>query len=314
MTRRLAAVDLGTNSTRLLVADVEGDDPRTARVTTVARLMRITRLGQGVDGDRRLHPDAVARTLTVLEEYGAVARDLGVERLRATATSAARDAGNRDDLFDPGERALGTRPEVIPGEEEARLSFLGATAGLTGVGAEPPYLVVDIGGGSTEFVLGVDRPDGLISIDVGCVRLTEQFLHSDPPAPEELSAAVSVVRDHLSDVARAIPDLRDARTLVGQAGTVANLTAVEQGIAEYARERVHHFRLTRVAVEEMFRVLATETADERSHNPGLEPARVDVIVGGTIVLAAVMRTFGFDECLTSEDDILDGIVRDLAAR
>ena len=164
------------------------------------------------------------------------------------------------------------------------------------------------------IVLGVDAPAGLISVDVGCVRLTEQFLHSDPPAPEELSAAVSVVRDHLTDVARAIPDLRDARTLVGLAGTVANLAAVEQGIAEYARERVHHFRLTRVAVEEMFRVLATETAEERRHNPGLEPARVDVIVGGTIVLAAVMRTFGFDECLTSEDDILDGIVRDLAAR
>jgi len=311
--RRLAAVDMGTNSTRLLVADVEGDDPRTARVTTVERLMRITRLGQGVDGDRRLHPDAVARTLAVLEEYGAVARDLDVERLRATATSACRDAGNRDDLFDPGERALGTRPEVIAGEEEARLSFLGATAGLTGV-AETPYLVVDIGGGSTEFVLGTDAPDGLISVDIGCVRITEQFLHSDPPTPEELSAAVSVVRDHLTDVTRAIPGLRDARTLVGLAGTVANLAAVEQGIAEYSRDKVHHFTLTRAAVEEMFRTLATESADERRHNPGLEEARVDVIVGGTIVLATVMRTFGFDECLTSEDDILDGIVRDLAAR
>lgn len=313
MTRRLAAVDLGTNSTRLLVADVEGDDARTARVSTVTRLMRITRLGQGVDGDRRLHPDAVARTLAVLEEYGAVARDLGVESLRATATSACRDADNRDDLFEPGARALGVRPEVIPGEEEARLSFLGATAGLAGVGAEPPYLVVDIGGGSTEFVLGVDAPAGLISIDVGCVRLTEQFLRSDPPAPEELSSAVSVVRDHLTDVHRAIPDLGDARTLVGLAGTVANLAAIEQGIG-YSRERVHHFRLTRAAVEEMFRVLATEPADARRHNPGLEPARVDVIVGGTIVLAAVMRTFGFDECLASEDDILDGVVRDLATR
>ena len=311
---RLAAVDLGTNSTRLLVADVEGDDPRTARVTTVERLMRITRLGQGVDGERRLHPDAVARTLVALEEYGAIARDLGVERLRATATSAARDAANRDDLFDPAARALGVRPELLSGEEEARLSFLGATAGLVGVGAEPPYLVVDIGGGSTEFVLGTDVPEGLISLDVGCVRVTEQFLHSDPPAPEELSTAVSVVRDHLTDVTRAIPDLHRAKTLVGLAGTVANLAAVEQGIAEYSRDKVHHFRLTRVAVEEMFRTLATETGEERRHNPGLEAERVDVIVGGTIVLAAVMRAFEFDECLTSEDDILDGIVRDLATR
>lgn len=311
---RLAAVDLGTNSTRLLVADVEGDDPRTARVTTVERLMRITRLGQGVDGERRLHPDAVARTLAALEEYGAIARDLGVERLRATATSAARDAANRDDLFDPAARALGVRPELLSGEEEARLSFLGATAGLVGVGAEPPYLVVDIGGGSTEFVLGTDVPEGLISLDVGCVRVTEQFLHSDPPAPEELSTAVSVVRDHLTDVTRAIPDLHRAKTLVGLAGTVANLAAVEQGIAEYSRDKVHHFWLTRVAVEEMFRTFATETGEERRHNPGLEAERVDVIVGGTIVLAAVMRAFEFDECLTSEDDILDGIVRDLATR
>jgi exopolyphosphatase/guanosine-5'-triphosphate,3'-diphosphate pyrophosphatase len=206
------------------------------------------------------------------------------------------------------------RPELLSGEEEARLSFLGATAGLVGVGAEPPYLVVDIGGGSTEFVLGTDVPEGLISLDVGCVRVTEQFLHSDPPAPEELSTAVSVVRDHLTEVTRAIPDLHRAKTLVGLAGTVANLAAVEQGIAEYSRDKVHHFRLTRVAVEEMFRTFATETGEERRHNPGLEAERVDVIVGGTIVLAAVMRAFEFDECLTSEDDILDGIVRDLATR
>ena len=271
------------------------------------------RQGHRVDADRRLHPDAIARTVTALEEFGAVARDLGAERLRATATSACRDAANRDALFDPGERALGTRPEVIAGEEEARLSFLGATAGLVGAGAEAPYLVVDIGGGSTEFVLGVDAPEGLISVDVGCVRITEQFLHSDPPSAEELSGAVSVVRDHLTDVASAIPAIDDARTLVGLAGTVANLAAIEQGV-EYSREAVHHFRLTRAAVEDMFRTLATETAAERRHNPGLEEARVDVIVGGTIVLAAVMRAFGFDECLASEDDILDGLVRDLAVR
>jgi len=317
VSRRLAAVDIGTNSVRLLVADVDGEGA-SARVTTLDRRMRITRLGQGVDGDRRLHRDAVARTLTVLDQYGAVVRDLGVETLRATATSAARDAANRDDLFVPAEQALGRRPELLSGEEEARLSFLGATAGLSGtagsggMGAPAPYLVVDIGGGSTEFVLGTDAPTGLISIDVGCVRVTEQFLHSDPPAAEELSAAVSVVRDHLADVEREIPELRTAQTLVGLAGTVTTVAAVEQGLPEYDRARIHHFRLTRAAVEDVFRTLALESIEQRRHNPGLEAERVDVIVGGTIVLAAILRTFGFDEVLVSEDDILDGIVRDLA--
>lgn len=310
MSRRVGAVDIGTNSVRLLVADVEGAG-RDAVVTTVERRMRITRLGQGVDGDRRLHPEAIARTLAVLDQYGAVARELGVEATRATATSAARDAANRDALFDPAAAALGVRPELLSGEEEARLSFLGATASLGRAGAPAPYLVVDIGGGSTEFVLGTDVPVSLLSLDVGCVRITEQFLHSDPPAPEELSAAVTVVRDHLADVAQAIPDLRDARTLVGLAGTVSTVAAVEQGLAEYDRARIHHFRLTRAAVEEVFRTLATERADDRRHNPGLEAERVDVIVGGVVVLATIMRTFGFDELLVSEEDILDGLVRDL---
>ena len=313
MSCRLAAVDIGTNSVRLLVADVDGAGPD-ARVTTVDRRMTITRLGQGVDGDRRLHPDAVARTLAVLDQYGAVARDLGVETMRATATSAARDAATRDELFDPARAALGVRPELLSGEEEARLSFLGATASLGAAGATAPFLVVDIGGGSTELVLGTDAPVGLVSIDVGCVRVTEQFLHSDPPAPEELSAAVSVVRDHLKDVEREIPELRGAKTLVGLAGTVSTVAAIEQGLPAYDRDRIHHFRLTRAAVEDVFRTLATESAEQRRHNPGLEPERVDVIVGGAIVLASVLRTFDFGELLVSEEDILDGLVRDLASR
>ena len=313
MSRRLGAVDIGTNSVRLLVADVDGSGAD-AVVTTIDRRMTITRLGQGVDGERRLHPDAIARTLAVLDQYGAVARDLGVEAMRATATSAARDAANRDALFDPAQSALGVRPELLSGEEEARLSFLGATASLAAAGAGAPYLVVDIGGGSTEFVLGTDAPVALISVDIGCVRITEQFLHSDPPAPEELSAAVSVVRDHLKDVARELPDLGTAKTLVGLAGTVSTVAAVEQGLPEYDRDRIHHFRLTRAAVEDVFRTLATESAEERRHNPGLEAERVDVIVGGAVVLATVFRQLGFDEMLVSEEDILDGLVRDLAAR
>jgi exopolyphosphatase / guanosine-5'-triphosphate,3'-diphosphate pyrophosphatase len=302
---RLAAVDIGTNSVRLLVADVDGVG-HDAELTPLDRRMRITRLGQGVDRSRRLHPDAVTRTVDALQEYRGALDELGVARLRATATSAARDAANRDEFFRAAAAALGVEPELLPGDEEARLSFLGATAELD----EPaPYLVVDIGGGSTEFVVGTSDPEGLMSVDVGCVRLSEQFLTSDPPAPEELSQAVSVVRDHLADVDREVPAVRDAVTLVGLAGTVTTMAAVEMGLPEYDRDKIHHFRLERAAAEEVFRTLATETAEERRHNPGLEPGRVDVIVGGAIVLVTVLRFFGFDEVLVSEDDILDGLVR-----
>jgi exopolyphosphatase / guanosine-5'-triphosphate,3'-diphosphate pyrophosphatase len=305
---RVAAVDIGTNSTRLLVADIDGRG-RDAKLVTVERRTRITRLGQGVDRDRALHPDAIARTLGVLREYGAVISDLGVERVRATATSASRDASNRDELFDPAEQVLGTRPELLAGEAEARLEFLGATASLT----EPePYLVVDVGGGSTELIVGSDEPEGLCSIDIGCVRLTEQFLHSDPPTAEELSQAVSVVRDQLADVGRRVPAAGRASTLVGTAGTVWTLAAIELGVDAARSDLIDHFRLTRAAAEEVFRTLATEPAGQRRHNPGLEEGRVDVIVGGAIVVVSVLRHWGFDSLLVSEADILDGLARDSA--
>lgn len=308
---RVGAIDMGTNSTRLLVAEVDGHG-RDAKVTTLDRRMTITRLGQGVDADRRLHPDAIARTLAALDEYGAALREHGVEHVRAVATSAARDAANRDDLFDPAIPLIGVRPELISGDEEARLSFLGATADLDGVAA--PYLVVDIGGGSTEFVLGRDQPDGAISVDMGCVRITEQLLHGDPPSPEELSNAVGHVRDLLRDVEQAIPAASGASTLVGLAGTVSTMAAIDLGLAAYDRDLIHGYRLTHAAVEDAFRALATESREERRHNPGLEPGRVDVIVGGAIVLVTILRTFGFDEVLVSESDILDGIARTLAPR
>jgi exopolyphosphatase / guanosine-5'-triphosphate,3'-diphosphate pyrophosphatase len=305
---RVAAIDMGTNSTRLLVADVDGP-ARDAKLVTVERRTKITRLGQGVDRDRSLHADAIERTLVVLREYRGVMDDLGVERVRATATSAARDAANRDDLFDPAEAVIGARPELLAGEAEARLEFIGATANLT----EPsPYLVVDVGGGSTEFIVGTDEPEGLLSIDVGCVRLTEQFLHSDPPTPEELSQAVSVVRDQLADVARTMPASWDAPTLVGTAGTVWTLAAIELGVDAGRSDLIDHFRLTRAAAEEVFRTLATEPIDRRRHNPGLEAGRVDVIVGGAIVVVSVMRHWGFESLLVSEADILDGLARDTA--
>ncbi len=305
---RVAAIDMGTNSTRLLVADVDGAGGD-AKLVAVERRTKITRLGQGVDQDRALHPDAIERVLATLREYRGVIDDLGAVRVRATATSAARDASNRDALFDPAEQILGVRPELLAGEAEARLEFVGATANLSEPG---PYLVVDVGGGSTEIIVGTDEPEGLRSIDVGCVRLTEQFLHSDPPTPEELSQAVSVVRDQLADVARALPASWNAPTLVGTAGTVWTLAAVELGVDAARSDLIDHFRLTRDAAEDVFRTLATEPVAQRRHNPGLEPGRVDVIVGGAIVVVSVMRHWGHDSLVVSEADILDGLARDTA--
>jgi exopolyphosphatase/guanosine-5'-triphosphate,3'-diphosphate pyrophosphatase len=309
---RVASVDIGTNSVRLLVADIGGGGSTDAPLTTVDRLMRITRLGQGVDATRQLHPDAILRTTDVLREYGGVIRELGATRVRATATSAARDAANREEFFDAAERALGSRPELLSGDEEAGLSFLGATAELRSGVVTPPYLVVDIGGGSTEFVAGTEKPEGAVSIDIGCVRITEQFLHSDPPAAEELSQAVSVVRDHLADVDREVRGAAVAHTLVGLAGTVTTMAAIELGLPEYHRDAIHHFRLTRDAAEDVFRTLATEASAQRRHNPGLEAGRVDVIVGGALIVVSIMRHWGFEEMLVSEADILDGLARSIA--
>jgi len=303
---RVAGIDIGTNSVRLLIADI---DWAKGALTTLDRRMRITRLGQGVDASRRLAPEAIERTVSVLREYREAIDAAGVDRLRATATSAARDATNRDDFFTAATDALGVTPELVSGDEEARLSFAGATTDLD---APAPYLVVDIGGGSTEFVLGTDVPEALCSIDVGCVRVTEHWLHSDPPAPEELSNAVSAVRDHLADVEQAIPGVRDAATLVGLAGTITTIAAIEQGLPEYDRDKIHHFRLSRAATEDVFRTLALEPAADRRHNPGLEPERVDVIVGGAVVLVAILRGLDADEVLVSEADILDGLVRSIA--
>jgi exopolyphosphatase / guanosine-5'-triphosphate,3'-diphosphate pyrophosphatase len=311
---RLAAVDMGTNSTRLLVAESDGGGAA-GPLNTVERHMHITRLGQGVNATKRLHPDAVERTLAVLRKYRDVMDSNGVEGVRATATSAARDAANRDDLLGPAAEILGTPVELLSGQDEGRLTFLGATTGLD---APSPHLVVDIGGGSTEFSVGTEtlpgapgghEVAGILSIDVGCVRLTEAWLHSDPPAPEELSQAISVVDAYLADVDRDLPAAGQAPTLIGVAGTVTTVAAVEIGLAEYDPEILHHFRLTREAAEDVFRTLATERAADRRHNPGLEPARVDVIVGGAAVLVAVMRHWAFDELIVSEADILDGLVR-----
>jgi exopolyphosphatase/guanosine-5'-triphosphate,3'-diphosphate pyrophosphatase len=300
----VAAIDCGTNSTRLLIAGAGGQP--------LERRMRITRLGQGVDRDRRLDPAAIERTVAVLRAFRADMDDHEVQRVRVTATSAARDASNRDDFFAAAAEAVGVWPELLGGEEEGRLSFRGATAELDRAGA--PWLVADIGGGSTELIVGSDpnaKPTAVISLDIGCVRISERFLRSDPPGATELAAARRWVADLLSDVSARIPAFDAAATLVGLAGTVASLAAIDQGLATYERSRVHHYRLTRDAVDRILAMLAAEPTSARRRRPGVERDRADVIVGGTVVLAELMRHFDFDVCLTSEADILDGLVSTL---
>jgi exopolyphosphatase/guanosine-5'-triphosphate,3'-diphosphate pyrophosphatase len=292
-----AAVDCGTNSTRLLISDGR---------TQIERHMRVTRLGAGVDRTGRLDPEAIERTLSVMRDYRAIMDRYEVAGVRIAATSASRDAANRADFFGPATEILGAEPELISGTEEAQLSFDGATRDLPPVDGRT--LVVDIGGGSTEFALGTDELESSLSVDMGCVRMTEKFLHHDPPLAEELSNALSVVEQHLDDVAREVPGAGDAVRFVGLAGTVTTIAAVELGLAEYSRDAIHHFVLTRDAAEDVFRTLATEAIEDRRHNPGLDPGRVDVIVGGCCVLLGIFRYFGFGECVVSEADILDGLI------
>jgi exopolyphosphatase/guanosine-5'-triphosphate,3'-diphosphate pyrophosphatase len=300
----VAALDMGTNSTRILVAE-----PRDGRLAVLERHNTITRLGQGVGASGRLADEAVERTVACLRGYRELLDRHGVGRVRIAATSAARDAANRDALFDAAEAVIGARPELLTGDEEGRLGFTGATGELDP--ALGPFLVVDIGGGSTEFIVGTEAVEGVMSVDVGCVRLTEKFIEHDPPLPEELTACISLTDAYIEDVVRELPAVAEARTLVGLAGTVTTVAAVEIGLATYDRDRIHHFHLTRQAAEDVFRTLATETRADRVHNPGLEAARADIIVGGCCVLVALFRRLGFDEMLVSESDILDGLALSL---
>ncbi len=303
----LAAIDCGTNSTRLLISEGSGHQRR-----VLDRQAIVTRLGQGVASTGQLDPAAIERTAAVLRGYKSAIDSHGASAVRMTATSAARDASNAEAFFDAAEAAVGVRPELLSGEEEGQLSFTGATAELDT--ADGPFLVVDIGGGSTELIVGTDRVESVRSVDLGCVRLSEKHLVSDPPAPEELSNAIAEVTDELDDLLRDMPLVRSARTVVGLAGTITTVVAVEIGLAEWDRDAIHHFRLTRAAAEDVFRTLATESLADRIHNPGLEAARADVIVGGCCVLVGLFRTLGIDEMLVSEADILDGLVFSLADR
>ncbi len=300
----VAAVDCGTNSTRLLIVDDHG--------RTLERQMRITRLGEDVDEKRELAPQAVLRTVSVLREYRQLMDQAGVERGRLVATSAVRDSANGDEFLAAAGDSTGLRPELLDGLDEGRLSLAGAVGDLEL--AEGPFLVLDIGGGSTELVAGSgpDDPDlSVVSLQLGCVRLTERYLRSDPPTDAELEEAEQAVEQALAESSDDHPALLTAHRLIGLAGTVTTLAALDMGLEKYDRERVHHSLLSAESVSAWYRALAGEVRSARLDRAGMVPGREDVIVAGALVLSSVMNLFGFGTCVVSEADILDGMVATL---
>jgi exopolyphosphatase/guanosine-5'-triphosphate,3'-diphosphate pyrophosphatase len=296
---RVAAIDVGTNSTRLLVAEALADGFR-----ALERRLSITRLGEGVNERRVLSPRALERTLRTIADYAAVCGEYEVTKLRVTGTSAVRDAHNRAAFFEGVRKLTGTEAEVLTGEAEARATFLGALSDLTG-GA--PVLVVDIGGGSTELIVGREVPERLVSLDVGCVRMLEKHLVSDPPVPEELEALRTEVTAALDEARRDLAVPAGAR-LVGVAGTVTQLAALKVGAPAYDPEITHHSVLSHGDVRRLARRLESLTYTQRKRVRGLEPGRADVIVAGAEILLCVMEAFDAAEVLVSEKDILDGLV------
>ncbi|MFF1873862.1 Ppx/GppA phosphatase family protein [Streptomyces sp. CB03911] len=310
-TTRVAAIDCGTNSIRLLVADL---DPETGEITDLDRRMVINRLGQGVDRTGRLAPEALERTFAACREYAEVITSYGVtpERTRFVATSASRDAENSDEYTKGVRDILGVAPEVVSGDEEARLSFVGATKELTGGQFPSPYLVFDLGGGSTEFVLGTDDVQAARSVDIGCVRLTERhFAGAELPTLGQISAAKAHIRGELDKAAEDVP-LTGAATLVGLAGTVTTVSAIALDLPDYDSERIHHSRISRDQVAEIAGRLLASTHAERAAIPAMHPGRVDVIAAGALELLEIMGRTGAAEVVVSEHDILDGIAWSVA--
>ena len=317
-TQRVAAIDCGTNSLRLLIADI---DPASHQLRDVQRRMEIVRLGEGVDATGRLAPDALARTFAMLGEYAQAIDDSRAAAVRLVATSATRDASNAEEFTAGVQRILRVDPEVVTGADEAYLSFSGATAELGSDGPqgtpdspgrpEPPFLVVDIGGGSTEFVFGdadADSEHGMsaVSVNIGCVRLTERHLHDDPPTRAQIASATQDIDAALATVADSMP-AGSARTLVGLAGSVTTLTAIALGLTVYDPARIHHARISADRVHAVTADLLGKNHAQRAAMTVIHPGRIDVIGAGALVLDRVMDRFGFSEMVASEHDILDGI-------
>lgn len=309
---RVAAVDCGTNSIRLLIHDTETGE--------VSRRNTIVRLGQGVDETGQFALEAIERTRVALADYVDEMKREDVTRVRMVATSATRDAANREDFFAMTRELLGQiQPgavaEVISGEEEAALSFAGATADLDP--ARGPFCVIDLGGGSTEFVMETDQGIRAVSTQMGCVRITERFMRSDPPTEEETAAARAYIDERIAEAAQAVP-FAEAKTFVGCAGTFTTLSAIAQNLDSYEPERIHMSEIPFDRLREVSADLRSKTADQRRENPVVHPGRADVIGSGSTVAEQLMDAFGREAGATSliisEKDILDGIVADLVGR
>ena len=301
---RVGVVDCGTNSIRLLIADIEGNNFR-----EVTRQMQVVRLGQGVDETNQFHPDALERTFAAVDLYAAEIVRRGVEKIRFCATSATRDATNRNIFIDGVKERLGIEPEVISGDEEARLSFAGATREFNRT--DGPFLVVDIGGGSTEFVLGTDTVESAISVNIGCVRMSERHFHNDPPTADEIAIARSDIQNAI-DIAAASVDIKSAKTLVCVAGTATTVAAAALNLPEYDRHAIHLSRISADQVHAVSDRFLTMTRDERAALGYMHPGRVDVITAGSLVLSKIVKATGAKEFVASENDILDGMAWSLA--
>jgi exopolyphosphatase/guanosine-5'-triphosphate,3'-diphosphate pyrophosphatase len=306
---RVAGIDCGTNSIRLLIADLPVEPG--APLRDVTRRMEIVRLGEGVDRTGSLAPAAIERTRVALAGYAATIAAAGVDRVRMVATSATRDAANAELFRDMVTATLGQPAEVVTGAEEAALSFSGAVLGLPPE-LPTPYLVVDIGGGSTEFVVGTSTVDSGISVDIGCVRMTERHLRDDPPTPAQIDAARADITSTVDQALVAVDGAR-AGTVVGLAGSVTTVTALALGLPDYQPERIHHARISAAEVDAVTGELLGLTREERLALPVMHPGRADVIGAGALILSVILERAGAPAVVASEHDILDGICYSLAA-
>jgi exopolyphosphatase / guanosine-5'-triphosphate,3'-diphosphate pyrophosphatase len=301
---RVAAIDCGTNSIRLLIADITGGNFK-----EVLRTMEIVRLGQGVDQNKSFHPDAIARTLSAVEKFAQLIASKGVEKIRFCATSATRDASNRD-LFTNGvKKILGVEVEVIPGEQEATLSFIGATKELSQ--SDGPFLVVDIGGGSTEFVFGSEKVEFAKSVNIGCVRMSERHLNLQPPTMAQIAEAITDIDLAITQAAKVVP-ISQAKSLVAVAGTATTVAAAALKLAEYDRYLIHLSRISAPSVHQVAAMFQSMNKDQIAALGYMHPGRVDVITAGALVLSRIMAATGASEFIASESDILDGIAWSLS--
>jgi exopolyphosphatase / guanosine-5'-triphosphate,3'-diphosphate pyrophosphatase len=301
---RVAAIDCGTNSIRLLIADIDGNNFR-----EVVRNMEIVRLGQGVDETGQFHPDAIARTLAAVDKFAAEIAKRGVEKIRFCATSATRDATNRHLFVDGVRDRLGIELEVISGDEEAALSFAGAIKDLDP--SNGPFLVVDIGGGSTEFVFGTSTVEAARSVNIGCVRMTERHFASDPATAQQIELARTDIQAAIAQAAAVVP-ITKAKTLVAVAGTATTVAAAALDLPEYDRYAIHLSRISAQQTHDAATMFATSSREQRLALGYMHPGRVDVIAAGSLVLSEIMKATGASEFVASESDILDGMAFSLA--